>query len=255
MSGAVDQIFISKWKINPESAKSYLYLFWGFVKLCGSSHAYSGISWKIVSIGNKLDTLPKTLPCFQIWHEKKHRKENSSTFTRTKMKRTLVWCKNVMKDGARSIKTDSSAHVSLKSVRLYLFDLSNTLTVFLYSNLSLSSLSPCLPFTVNVTLKNNGVRLDAVIKAMRFWEVIMDIFFQTTTTIIEIVHIIWIYIFHIEPEFFLRVRESWWRDRWLLTTTINTITRQALECIFFYCLLTCWGWGVIRVFVLSSIYL
>ena len=29
MSGAVDQIFISKWKINPESAKSYLY-FWGF---------------------------------------------------------------------------------------------------------------------------------------------------------------------------------------------------------------------------------
>lgn len=157
---------------------------------------------------------------------------------------TLVWCKNVVRRWSLKYKDRFCLNVSLKSVRLYLFDLSNTLTVFIYSNLTLSlslsppSLSLCLPFTVNVTLKNNGVRLDAVIKAMRFWEVIMDISIQTATTIIEIVHIIWIHISHIEPEMFLRVGESWWRDRWLLTTTINTITRQALECIFFYCLLT-----------------
>ena len=166
------------------------------------------------------------------------------------MKHTLVWCKNVMKRWSLKYKDRLFLSVSLNSVSLYLFDLFNTLTVFLYSNLPLSlsfslslslslpSLSLCLPFTVNVTLKNNGVRLDAGIKAMRFWEVIMDISIQTATTIIEIVSIVWIYISHIKPEMFLRVGESWWRDRWLLSMTVNTLTWQTLECIFFYCLLT-----------------
>lgn len=34
--------------------------------------------------------------------------------------------------------------------------------------------SSCLPFTVNVTLKNNGRRLYTVIKAVRFYEGIID---------------------------------------------------------------------------------